>query len=196
MYKIKVASYKNSKSVFGKVIRLQQRLQGFGPEFAQFSHSEFVFCYVDDKEVCVKLNEISSIKNNLKPREEEFKEKNLWFSSSEQDWWTRFAFIEDNKNHWSYQDIEVTKEQYLALLDFYIERDWLPYAWWSIFFTQALKTLWFKSYKSLFCSETVLLWLQKVLKIMCWIDAVTCNPALLAYWVKNKICNFDWNKLK
>jgi hypothetical protein len=44
MKKIKIAFYKNSKSIFGHLIRFKQRyLMGLPQRYARYSHTEIVF---------------------------------------------------------------------------------------------------------------------------------------------------------
>lgn len=196
-FTIKVANYKNSKSLFAKFIRFQQRyIQWLPMDNARFTHSEIVFCYNDDIEILNKIKEIESFWTKWKWREfyldenllfKKFKSNNLWFSSSEEDGWTRFKFIKDDKNNWTYNIIEVSKEEYLNVLDYCIWEDNNPYWWLSIFFTQALKTLWFVDKKSPFCAQIVTQALQKIW-YLCWYNSIQINPGKLNYIL-------EWNTL-
>ena len=57
--KLKIASYKNSKSFFGWLIRFKQKYISGLKEFSKFSHSEIVFCYTDDEDVLKRIKNIS-----------------------------------------------------------------------------------------------------------------------------------------
>lgn len=191
--KIKVALYKNSKSVFAKFIRFQQRyLQGLPLRNARFSHAEIVFeCAWWDKDVCDRVSKIENIYFWKSNREIEWKRKIffekfwLWFSSSERDWGTRFKFIEDSKDNWKYYEFEVTKEEYLKVLDYCISQNKNAYWWLSIIFTQALKTLWFVDRTSPFCSQIVVQAMQRIW-FFCWENSIEINPGKLSLLIESK----------
>jgi len=85
---IKVALYKKSKTLFGRLIRLKQNLQWYAGRYSQYSHTELVF------------------------------EDGLFFSSSETDWWVRFKKIKPKKRNWDFIEIEITNSQYDKILKF------------------------------------------------------------------------------
>ncbi len=182
MYKIKIASYIHSKTMFGKWIRFKQRyIDKLEGRYSRVSHSEIVFVYNDNKEV---LKRLKRLENNVRwdntlTEPELFKNNNLWFSSSEVDNWTRFKFIEDNKSNWIYYDIEVTKEDYLKMLDFAISQQGQKYNWLWIIFAQWLWVNWFRKKNDWFCSQITLSTLQQIW-LYCWIDAVNISPWKLA----------------
>jgi len=186
---VKVASYKNSKSFFWKVIRIKQRyILKLPKRFARYSHTELVFCYTDDKDILQKIKQIENIqkskelfvRKNLAWYEKAdldwyFKKYWLWFSSSEEDWWVRFKFIADDKNHWNYKKIKVSKEEYIKMLDFAISQEWNAYNWLWIFWDQALWVKWFRMKWDWFCCQIVIATLQQIWKL-CWINAVDYTP--------------------
>lgn len=185
-FKVKIASYKNSKSFFGVLIKFKQKyLSNLPKRYARFSHSEIVFCYNDDKDILKRLNKIENTyfwkenrKLNTITRDTYFETYNLWFSSEE--WtWSRFKFIEDNKNHWIFTDFEVSKEEYLKMLDFAIHEDNNSYNWLWIFFNQTLKLNWFRRKWDWFCSQITCRILQE-LCIYKWIDPINVSPWRLA----------------
>ncbi len=187
-YIVKSASYRNSKSIFWLLIRFQQRIiQGLPWKNARNSHSESVFEYVNDLAVFSRIFGIEKVyfwKNNIEipieRRIEYFKKYNLWFSSSEVDWGTRFKFIEDDKEKWSYKEFEVTKRKYLEALDYCIEREGNRYWFTSIVFTQILKTLWFVDKESPFCSQITTEVLQ-TLGYLKHYNSIEINPGILDY---------------
>ncbi len=190
--KIKVATYKNSSSLFSSFIRFQQRfLQWLPQRNARFSHAEVVFEYVDDQDVLNMLEKIESIyfwKSNRSVssnRKKFFENHNLWFSSSEWDWWTRFKFIEDNKNNWKYYEFDVSKQDYIKALEYCMSESNNAYWWLSIIFTQALKTLWFVDRKSPFCSQIVIQVMQKIW-FFCWANAIEINPGRLSEMIEQR----------
>ena len=88
---IDIASYKNSKTLFGRLIRWKQENWDKLPErHAQYSHSE------------VKLGD-------------------TWYSSSEVDGGVRPKKIVDNKGNWDYIHIDVSDEKYEKVKAFCIE---------------------------------------------------------------------------
>ena len=151
-YEIKIPFYKDSKTPFGWGIRQKQKYINRLWKYSKYSHTEIIYCYIDDKDVLDKMAEIENIYwckriwdriDDNSTMEDYLKEYNLWFSSSEKDGKTRFKFIEDNKNNWDFITIKVTKEQYLKALDFCISQDWKSYDYLAIVFAQLFKTFWF-----------------------------------------------------
>lgn len=190
--KIRVALYKDSKSLFSSFIRFQQRfLQWLPQRNARFSHTEIIFCFEKDEDVIKRIDKIENIyfwKTNRRIETGRFllfERFWLWFSSSEQDHWTRFKFIEDSKENWIYYEVEITKEQYLKALDYCIWESENAYWWLSIIFTQALKTLWFVDRESPFCSQIVLQALQQI-HFFCGENAIEVNPGKLSLLLENE----------
>lgn len=196
-YTIKIASYKNSKSIFASFIRFQQRfLQGLPKRNSRFSHSEIVFCYNDDPEVLERLKKIENFKgadkniDTFENRKKDFQTFNIWFSSSEVDGWSRFKFIPQYKawkkgliENWVFNELEITKKEYLAMLDYCISQDNNAYGWFSIIFTQGLKTLWFVDRNSPFCSQITLQALQ-VIGLYAGVNSIETNPGKLSLLVE------------
>jgi len=132
MASIQLAFYRNSKSTFGKLIRLQQRVQGIPGRSSMYSHVEIVF------------------------------EDGYWFSSSEQDKGVRKKKIVDNKNNWDYLRVPLTDEQEELVRDWCESQIANRYNWWGIFFCQVLKTMWFIKPHDYFCSQYCAKALQRV----------------------------------
>ena len=104
---IRIAFYKNSKSVFAKFIRFKQyRLQKIPWRHSKYSHVEILF---DDR----------------------------WYSSSEVDWGVRMKRIQDNKGNWDYIDIRVNDQEYDDMEIYCISQVSNRYNWIGIFFAQA-----------------------------------------------------------
>lgn len=109
MKTIKVAFYKNSKTLFGKLIRFKQYYLARLPyKYARCSHVELVF------------------------------ENWLWWSSSEVDGGVRFKDITDNKGNWDYIEIKVSEKEYKTVYDFCVSQVGNRYNWVWIFFAQTL----------------------------------------------------------
>lgn len=208
MYHIYLSFYKHSKSTFASFIRAQQRLQWIPYPFANYSHEEIVFGYVDDPEVFSLIKKIKEIyaddiisfwfKNlntGIRDRKNYFKQRWLWFSSSESDGGCRFKFIEDNKNNWDFFKVEVTREQYLSALRYSMGFDDYSYGWTKIIFTQALKTLWFIKAKTFFCSEISTIISQRDFNMFEWINSIEINPWKAAWLLdKNHQTKWEWVK--
>ena len=189
-YIIELKWYKNSKSFFGGLIRVKQRyLMKMPKRYSRLSHSELALWSYDDKEIIKRLNKIESIyfwKSNetkifnYSKRKEYFEKYKLWFSSSETDGWSRFKFIQENKENWVSYKFIFTKKEYLKILDFCIIQEGQAYNTLGIIFWQALGVQWFRRYGDWFCSQISLAALQQV-KIFCWIDAISQTPGQLQY---------------
>lgn len=104
--KIKLAFYKNSKTFFGRLIRLNQyRLQSIPWKHSKYSHVELVF-------------------------------GNKSFSSSETDGGTRFKKIKWKKKNWDFVNIEITEKEYEKVLAFCKKEEGQKYNWIGIFAAQ------------------------------------------------------------
>lgn len=189
---VKFVSYKNSKSFFAKLIRFKQRYINKLPKrYSRLSHSETMFPFYQNKKIINRLKKLQFLnedKNELYSNNEVielWKKRGLWFSSSEVDKWTRFKFINDNKWNWEYHEIEVTEKEYIKMLDFSIRQNWNAYNFFWIFFTQVLKTLWFRRIGDRFCSQITLRTAQEIC-MYAGIDAITVSPWQLAYMLENK----------
>ena len=196
MYKIKLASYKNSKSMFANWIRFKQKhIEWLEPMYSGLSHSEIVFCYNDDKEVLKKIERLKLIywTNYVyadDPVKDNFKKYHLWFSSEE---WigTRFKFIEDDKDNWVYTEYEVTKENYLNALDYAISKNDKPYNYIWIVVNHLFKINWFRRPLDNFCSQIwwrilqVLNWEDRIESLV-WLDSINISPWKLAKLSDNK----------
>ena len=176
------AYYKNSKSKFASFIRLKQRLQGLKWPFSEYSHEEIVFAYSDDLEVLRivrKIREIYGDSNMNTPvlqRDDYFKARSLWFSSSESDGWCRFKFIRDNKDNWDFFKVEVSREEYIEALKFCTKFDDYEYGWTKIIFLQVFKTFWFIKQKTFFCSEICVIISQVFAWMYKWENSILMNP--------------------
>jgi len=158
---IRVALYKNSKSIFGGLIRLQQKLQGFSKEHAQFSHAEIVFVGLRKEEVSLFQEPFCN------------SEKDFFFSSSETDGGVRFMTCKPKKGNWDFTEIEVSEKQYSDMLNEAIRLNGRNYGWAGIFFAQTfnynlknslIARAYYKvfgKYFGYFCSETVVKILSK-----------------------------------
>lgn len=183
---LKVAFYKKSKSFFGGVIRFQQNfVDGLGPSEYQYSHAELVFCGLTDREK--KKLSGSGVQcdwGGSPVRNENYVWNDVFFSSSEEDGGTRFKNIDPKKENWDFIEIQVSEEEYQKVLNFCISQNNKRYAWFSIFFAQALKTKWLIKeyphglYKNWYCSQIVLRALQEA-GIIPYISALFCNPGTL-----------------
>ena len=185
MYKIKLASYKNSKSMFANWIRFKQKhIEWLESMYSGLSHSEIVFCYNDNKEVLKRLRELKNIAWGS------FEDNHLWFSSEE---WigTRFKFIEDDKDNWVYTEYEVTKENYLNALDYAISKNKNPYNYIWIVVNHLFKINWFRRPLDNFCSQIwwrilqVLNWEDRIESLV-WLDSINISPWKLAKLSDNK----------
>lgn len=197
MYKIWVAKYKHSKSIFSKFIRFKQKYQDLWPD-SIYSHSEIVLLYSKQAYDLIKNLDVLTPWNFIcidSEKESYFKKFNLWFSSSEEDGWTRFKFINDDKWNWDYDIIEVTREQFIAILKACNKRNYRRYWWLAIIFTQALKTFWFKNKKAPFCSQVVLEVLQEI-GLFAWENAIEVNPWQLSSLTSNWKLQKEYNKIK
>lgn len=182
-YYIRVNSYINSKSLFASGIRYKQKHIDKLPEpYWGISHSEIQFMHVDDTEILTRMHLIDDIQGDWEdleyPCKRNFKKYWLWFSSSEVDKWTRFKFINKNPFNWIYKEIEVTKEEYLKMLDFCIERDGRDYNYIWIAFASILRTFWFIKDTDYFCCQIVTEALQRI-AILCGVSAIMTTPWLL-----------------
>lgn len=106
--KIKIAFYKHSKTLFGRVICALQRKKGFPERYARYSHVELVF------------------------------ENGESFSSSEQDGGVRFKNIDFKTENWDFIYVEVTKKSYDAMYKFCQKQVSNKYGKVGIFFAQIL----------------------------------------------------------
>jgi hypothetical protein len=191
-YIIRVAFYKNSKTNFWKAIRFKQKNIDKLWEFSKYSHVELVFKWDYVNTILKSKQDIFSrifsivLNTNMKCYSfDDWLKYGLRFSSSEVDWWTRFKFIDDNKWNWDYHDIEVSKQQYLDVLNFCIKQNNKRYNYVWIVFAQIFKTLLFYKKDSWFCSQVVTAWLQEI-KRLCWVDAISISPWRLAKILYNR----------
>ena len=106
--RLKIACYKKSKTLFGKLIVRQQRLYWIPERYARYSHVELVF------------------------------EDWLSFSSSEVDWGVRFKNIEWKNENWDFIELEVSKNKYRKILEFCKKQEGNRYNKVGIFFAQIL----------------------------------------------------------
>lgn len=106
--KLKIAFYKKSKTLFGRLIVRQQRLYGIPERYARYSHVELVF------------------------------EDWLSFSSSEIDWGVRFKKIEWKNENWDFIELEISKSKYRKILKFCMKQEGNGYNKIGIFFAQIL----------------------------------------------------------
>lgn len=197
MYKIKIASYKHSKSLFWKLIRIKQRFQDLW-NHSKYSHSEIVFEYSDLLYKYIKENNIwfQDSENIIKNYKHFWliQKHWLWFSSSEQDWGTRLKTIIDNNSNWDYEELEVSEQQYLLLFKDCIKKTWYRYWWLAIIFTQILKTFWFKNKKAPFCSQVVIESLQSI-----WLfageNSIEISPWKLSQIISDGNLQRQYNKL-
>ncbi len=151
MKKIKIAFYKNSKSIFGSLIRFKQRyLMNLPKRYARYSHVELIF------------------------------EDWLFFSSSEEDWWVSFKKINPKSNHWDFLEIEVSNAEYKKILNFCKRNEGNAYNWFWIIFAQILGLNWFRKTWDYFCSEIVTKAIQNAW-YMCYYDSLFISPGELAY---------------
>lgn len=176
--KIKIALYKNSKSFFGGLIRLQQYIQeffcyvgvfGFSETIKKFwngnisgsylySHAEIVFCGLNEEEkeeitkktpILANIGDIKNIKYQNFPDCSD-----IFFSSSECDGGVRFKIIHPKKENWDFIEISVTEKEYKNMLDKAISFNGQKYGWAGIFFAQFLAKN-FSGKNSYFCSQMV-----------------------------------------
>lgn len=151
---MKIKFYKYSKSLFWRCISLKQRLNGL-KENAIYTHVEAYWEYNEVKDQLGSIRifwpynkEIYTLQEKRKAVQEHW----LWFSSSEQDNWTRFKTIIEDKNHWS--TIDIWEDKNLVGFKFYKSQDKKFYNKLWIFFAQILN-LNYKGLDDWFCSEII-----------------------------------------
>lgn len=146
---IKIAFYKNSKSLFGKAIRFKQKyIDKLDPIHAQYSHVEILF------------------------------EDGWYYGSSEIDKGVRAKKINDNKGNWDYIQINLDEFETNEVRTFCEAALGDGYNYKGIFFAQILGTFWMLNHDDYFCSEFVVKALQKIC-IFCGKDGVRVNPGTL-----------------
>jgi hypothetical protein len=179
--KIKIALYKNSKTLFGRVIRVQQYIQEFFScikffgffktvqvfwigDFSKdylYSHAEIIFCDLkrSEKLEIIKSGALKSElirwkKKNRKIVDEEDIFSDIFFSSSECDGGCRFKRILPKTNHWDLTTIAVTEKQYAKVFHKAILLNGKKYSKWGILFAQAFN-LNYSDSDRYFCSQIV-----------------------------------------
>ena len=147
MKTLRIAYYKKSKTIFGKLIRVKQyRIDKIPYSSAQYSHVELCF---DDG----------------------------WFyGSSEVDGGVRAKKIKVKEENWDFVELKLTNKDYLKIREYCESQVNNRYNYAGIFFAQVLNTRWFKREGDVFCSEFVTKALQQ-LKMLCGVDALFINPA-------------------
>jgi len=191
MKKIKLAFYRNSKSIFGKVIRFQQKnFDGLDNRYALYSHVEIVFESFSATKIGFSgLDILSAIEHGIS------------FSSSEQDGGTRFKVIKWKKSHWDFFDISVTDKQYTDILNFCISQNNKKYNWLGIIFSQGLKSKWFvrempHGYcKDWYCSQIVTRAIQAG-KMLAGVSSLFTNPGKLKMELDFYFNKQEYKKIK
>lgn len=105
---MKIAFYKKSKTLFGRLICLKQRLTGMPERYAQYSHVEIIFSDW------------------------------IAFSSSEVDGWVRFKEIDWNTENWDFIEINISQKREAKIRNFCNKEIWNRYNKTGIFFAQIL----------------------------------------------------------
>ena len=140
--------YKNSKSIFWKLITLKQRLLGYG-KYSQYSHIELSFCENIIKEYWEYIPNLSG-------------KGVVCFSSSEQDKGLRFKRINLNPKNWDVVELkEINEEMERKIIQRCIQLQENRYNWVGILFWQILNIN-IKGKNSYFCSEICAKLLQVV----------------------------------
>ena len=167
--KIRIALYKQSETLFWRLIRWSQRR--LPQRYSRYSHSEVVFMYEPELQ-----SEYDKIENIL--FRDDIEKYGLSFSSSERDGGVRFKTIDWKKGNWDFVDIDVSRNRYIKMLQFARKQNGNKYNTIGILFAQIFNMN-IKGNGTWFCSEITVRTLQEAW-LLCTTSALFTNPWQLA----------------